>query len=152
MADLFEVKVSVKDADYIIQQLGLAVGGKVQEFFTSEVMRMSDPYLPFGSAGSFRAMSYISNGKDSIIYALPYARYHWFGKLMVDPITKKGAFYNPLYGFWSRPNVQKVLTNRDLNYQGSPMRGSRWVERAWIDNKDAIISATEKYAERYVKK
>lgn len=151
MSEPFKIEIDISDADEIITQLGFAVGGRVQEFFTSEIMRMSEPYLPFGSAGSYRAMSYISADKDSIIYDLPYARYHWYGKLMVDPITGKGAFYNSTYGFWSRPNVKKVLTNRDLNFRGAPNRGPRWVERAWINNKDVIISATQDYAERYAK-
>ena len=40
----------------------------------------------------------------------------------------------------------KELTDRDLNYKGAPIRGSRWVERAWIDHGDKVIEATEKYA------
>ena len=151
MAEIFDVKIDLSDAETLISELGFAVGGKVQEFFTSEIMRMSDPYTPFGGAGSFRAMARIGAGKDSIIYDLPYARYLWYGKLMVDPITKKGAFYSPTYGFWSRPNTKKELTERNLHYNGAPLRGARWVERSWIDNKEAIITSTQKYAERYAK-
>lgn len=53
-----------------------------------------------------------------------------------------------MYGFWSRPKVQKELTDIDLKFQGSPTRGPRWVKRAYIDNKDSILSSVEKFINR----
>lgn len=150
MAGLFTVKVDVSDADVILKRLGFARGGKVQEFFTNELMRRSAPYMPFRD-GMLLASARMAEDYTAIDYIAPDSRYLWYGKLMVDPITGKGAFFSPTYGFWSRPNTKKVLTNRDLHYNGAPMRGARWVERCWIDNKDSIIAATEQYAERYAK-
>lgn len=142
---MFTVKIDMDDANKILVNHGLQEGGPVQRFFTSEIMRLSDPYVPFRS-GPLKNTVQPSQEWDSIIYSTPYARYHWFGKLMVDPITRKGAFYDPLSGrFWSRPNTPKVLTERDLKYSGGPLRGPRWVERCWIDNKDSIIQSTEAY-------
>lgn len=144
---MFEVDIKLNGADAILKGKGLDEGGKVQRYFSSEVVRVSNPYLPFRNAGLQSSMRLTDKG-DGIIYDTPYARYHWYGKLMVDPITKKGAFYNPTTGrFWSRPNTQKVLTNRDLRYRGAPMRGPRWVERAWIDHGNEIIKATQAYME-----
>lgn len=142
---MFQVDVKFNGAEAILQAKGLDEGGKVQKFFSSEVMRTSNPYLPF-KAGALQASERLTEKGDGIIYDTPYARYHWHGKLMVDPITKKGAFYNPTTGrFWSRPNTPKELTDRDLRYRGAPMRGPRWVERAWIDHKDEVIKATQAY-------
>ncbi len=143
---MFEVYVDLNGADQIIANHGLQPGGPVQKFFTSEIMGLSDPYVPFRS-GPLKNSAHMTPEGDGIIYNTPYARYHWFGKLMVDPITKKGASYVPRSGrFWSRPNTPKVLTGRALQYTGGPLRGPRWVERCWIDNKDSIIDATEAYA------
>lgn len=143
---MFQVDVKFSGAEAILKDRGLDEGGKVQRFFSSEVMRMSNPYLPF-KAGVLQASARLTDKGDGIIYDTPYARYHWHGKLMVDPITKKGAFYNPKTGrFWSRPNTPKELTDRDLRYRGAPMRGPRWVERAWIDHKDEIIKAVQAYS------
>ena len=143
---MFEVWVDLDGADQIVTNHGLQPGGPVQKFFTSEVMRLSDPYVPFRN-GPLKNSAHPTPDWDGIIYNTPYARYHWFGKLMVDPITKKGAFYDPRSGrYWSRPNTPKILTTRDLQYTGGPLRGPRWVERCWIDNKDSIIRATEAYA------
>ena len=133
------------DVNQILRNHGLQAGGPVQKFFTSELMRLSDPYVPFRS-GPLKNSVHPSQEWDSIIYNTPYARYHWYGKLMVDPITKKGAFYDPRSGrYWSRPNTPKELTTRDLQYTGGPLRGPKWVERCWLDNKDSITNSVEAY-------
>ena len=142
---MFDISIDLDDVTQILVNHGLQEGGPVQQFFTSELMRLSDPYVPFRS-GPLKDTVQPSQEWDSIIYNTPYARYHWFGKLMVDPITRKGAFYDPRSGrYWSRPNTPKVLTERDLQYTGGPLRGPRWVERCWIDNKDSIIKSVEAY-------
>lgn len=142
---MFTVDIKLDGAEKILENHGLQEAGPVQKFFTSEIMRLSDPYVPFRS-GPLKNSAHMTPEGDGIIYNTPYARYHWFGKLMVDPITKKGAFYDPKSGrFWSRPNTPKELTERDMKYTGGPLRGPRWVERCWIDNKDSIIKATEAY-------
>lgn len=142
-----EIKFDLSDADKIIQEHGLGPGGSVQKFFTNELLRISDPYTPF-SSGILKGTAFISQDGTSIFYNTPYARYLWYGKLMVDPITEKGAFFKEGYGFWSRPKVQKQLTNIDLKYHGSQLRCSKWVERAYIDNKQALLSSVEKFANR----
>ena len=144
---MFVVDVKLKGADAIMKDKGLDEGGKVQRYFSTEIARVCNPYLPF-KAGALQSSMRLTDKGDGIIYDTPNARYHWYGKLMVDPKTKKGAFYNPKTGrFWSRPNTQKELTDRDLKYRGAPMRGPRWVERAWIDHGKEIIKATQAYME-----
>jgi len=68
-----------------------------------------------------------------------YAHYQYEGKVYVDPITGKGAFYSPEYGFWSRPGVKKVPSDRPLQY-GQPNAVAHWGEVAiqedqqkWLD-------------------
>lgn len=142
-----EIKIDIHEAQQIIKDHGLDPGGAVQKFFSSELLRISNQYTPFDN-GILAGTAFISHDGTAIVYPVPYARYLWYGKLMVDPITKKGAFFNPNYGFWSRPKVQKELTNRDLKYHGSPIRGPKWVERAYIDNKTTLLSSIEKFANR----
>lgn len=140
-----EIKFDLNDVTKIIHDHGLAPGGNVQKFVSNELLRISDPYTPFDS-GILKNTAFISSDGTAIIYPVPYARYLWHGKLMVDPVTKKGAFFKEGYGFWSRPKVQKELTNRDLKFQGAPIRGQKWVERAYIDNKTTFLSSVEKFA------
>lgn len=139
---MFTIKIDMEDVNTILKSHGLEANGKVQKFFTNEIMRASDDYTP-NDGGILRASA--RNLGNAILYNTPYARYHWYGKLMVDPITGKGSFFKEGYGHWSRPNTPKVLTQRDMKYKGSPTRGPRWVERAWVNNKDSIIESTEKF-------
>ena len=139
----FEVKTNVNwSPNRILSVCGLDPQGDVQKFFTSEVIRASDPYVPTDT-GVLK--NTVQNEGDSITYNTPYARYMWYGKLMVDPITHKGAFFSETYGFWSRPNTPKVLTDKDLVYHGGGRRGAYWVNRSWIDNKDSIIASTQAF-------
>jgi hypothetical protein len=69
----------------------------------------------------------------------PYAHYMYEGEVYVDPQTGKGAFYDPNYGFWSRPGVGKVPSGRPIQYT-QPSAVSHWDEAAiknhekqWVD-------------------
>lgn len=142
----FDVHVDFKGLDQITHQLGLEPGGKIQEEFAYQIMRISDKYTPMDSAAVLRSQVFIVDGGTALEYRTPYARYHWYGKLMVDPITRRGfAWHNPETGqYWSRPGVNKLLTDKDLNYQGAPIRGPKWVERAWIDNGQQVIDQLQR--------
>lgn len=137
------VKIDMKKADDIIESCGLQPSGMIQKMLTNEIARISDPYVPFDT-GMLKNQVTISIDGTWFQYNSPYARYHWFGKLMVDPITKKGAFFKEGYGHWSRPDTQKILTETPMKYSGSPMRGPKWAKRAWDDNQEQILSMLER--------
>ena len=142
---LFSVEESV-DLTGWLKQTGLDASNTAQAFLANEIMRTSDKYVPSDSAKILKTNASVSKDADGIEYRAPYARYHWFGKLMVDPYTGKGSFYDPKTGMhWSRPKTQKVLTDRDMNYQGAPLRGPHWVTRCWIDNKNTILKSFADY-------
>ncbi|MBP3441703.1 MAG: hypothetical protein J6L62_02765 [Clostridia bacterium] len=139
MADrLFTVKVDFSDAAKVLENHGLEKGGRVQAFFTSEVMRRSDPYVPF-SSGPLKNTAEMTADKDGIVYNQPYSRFHWYGKVMIYEPT--GSTWAPKYG-------QKVVTDRVMKYQGAPLRGPHWVTRCWLDNKYDIIRSTEEFARK----
>lgn len=134
---IFDIKVDYKELAKLEHKL---TDPKLQEIFSYEVMRHSDKYVPFAS-GVLKNSAFVDTDKKGIVYVAPYARYHWYGKLMVDQITQKGAFYSPDYGFWSRPMTPKELTDIDMQYSGAPIRGSHWVERMWISEGKEITEA-----------
>ena len=117
-------KVDFKSVDEILKERGLLPGGTVQKYLTNEIIGISDPYVPFDN-GPLKNQTVVAMDGTYYDYISPYARYHWYGKLMVDPVTKKGAFFNPDYGFWSRPGIQKELTNKDMSYREAPTRGPK---------------------------
>lgn len=71
-----------------------------------------------------------------VIVGTEYARYQNGGKLYVDPKYGKGAFYSSNYGYWSRPEVKKIPTNRNLKHKTGQ---SRFVEKTLIADKPKII-------------
>jgi len=72
-----------------------------------------------------------------------YGHYQYEGILYVDPITQKGAFYNEEYGFWSRPGVAKVPSDRKLTYS-QPNAVARWGEVAYEQDKDEWLKVVQR--------
>lgn len=148
---MWTVDVDVSSVKTALKDLGLEPNGATQRRFTEILMNRSDAYVPMDSAQVLKNSAMVIDGGTAILYEAPYARYHWYGKLAVDPITGKGAFFKEGYGFWSRRDVEKVITDRDMQYQGAPMRGPRWVERCFIDHKDELIKKTQEFMEEQIK-
>ena len=88
-----------------------------------------------------------SNEERGVIYAynpngVPYGHYQHTGILYVDPITGKGAFYSPEYGFWSRPDTDKVPTTRLLQYE-NPDAVRDWARYTAENEKEDIVKAAK---------
>lgn len=141
------VKIEIDAPNVILSNHGLGKSGPVQKLFTNEVLRISDAYTPSDST-MLKTLTTFDDNFEGYTYNSPYARYHWYGKLMVDPVYGKGAFFNENYGFWSRPGIKKVESDREMQYQGAPMRGPKWVDRAWIDNSSIVIGNLQKLVDK----
>lgn len=103
-------------------------------------------YMPFDTGALISETNMLNaTAEAGTVYCSPdlhahaYAHYVYEGELYVDPQTDKGAFYNPNYGFWSRPGVAKVPSGRPLNYS-KPSAVAHWDEAAinnhlssWVD-------------------
>lgn len=136
-------KIEMAKIADILESRGVMPGGKIQKMATNEIINISDSYAPFDN-GPLKNNLVIGPYATYYEHISPYARYHWYGLLMVDPEYKKGALFSPTYGFWSRPGVQKELTNKKMDYQGAPMRGPKWTLRAWADHGEQICKNLEK--------
>ncbi len=129
------MSVKLKPVGEIITDLNLEPGGKAHNAFASECMdRMNDKYTPFDNGGLV-ASSYVDSDCN-IHYNTPYARYIYYGKLMVME-NGKGAYYSPDYGFWSDKGKKKKLTDRDLVYHKSGT-GPYWDKLMWSAEKTNI--------------
>lgn len=137
-------QLNLKPVNEIIESHGIGPGGIIQKMVTNEIIKMSDPYVPLSLGSGVHMKDTILIASDFTYYEhiSPYARNQWYGKLMVDPITKKGAFYKEGYGFWSRPGVQKELTDRNLQHDG--VRQAKWAEAAWKQHGPQVISNIER--------
>ena len=110
-----------------------APGGELQKRIDAALLEGMEPYLPHDT-GMLRNSGIINTviGSGELVWRTPYARYLYYGILMVDPLYGKGAFHNHETGqFWSRKGVKKIKDpeERKLEFRGGGNRGSHWGER-----------------------
>ena len=140
-----KIKASLELPKDLVKSVGLDEGGKVQKYIDSFVLYHSEPYVP-GKHIHDSGVVATKIGSGKVIWDTPDANYLYEGKLMVDPITLNGAFFAPDYGFWSRPNTQKIMdpTGRDLVYHGGGLRGSHWFDRMIENEMDDLLDGIVK--------
>lgn len=114
--------------------------GRVQKFIDSETIRYMAPYTPnLGGILEKSATIGTKIGSGEIHQTAPYARYQYYGKLMVSSITGSA---------WANQGESKVLTDKDLQYSKhkSPLAGSFWFERMKADHKKDILKGAGRVA------
>lgn len=129
----------IKPNQHLIRERGLNQFGLTQKFIDQEVIRLMAPYTPY-RAGFLEKSATLGTkiGSGHIQQNAPYARYQYYGKLMVSSITGSA---------WSH-GEPKVLTDKDLNYDTSkhPQAGPFWFERMKADKKEQILRGAQKMA------
>lgn len=127
----FEVHASLDEA--IAKKLAVA-STKAEHAVAVQAAKDTSPYVPM-LTGSLDARTQVEG--CSIIYPGPYARYLYYGKLMVDPNT--GSSYAPKGG-------TKVLTDKNLvfNQASHPQAQDHWFEASKAQNIDKWIRVAEK--------
>lgn len=110
-----------------------------QKFIDSECIRYAAPYTPMRNGFLVRAATIGTRiGAGLIKYASPYARYQYYGKVMVSRIT--GSPY-------ARAGESKVLTSRNLHYDKTrhPNAQRLWFEAMKADKKDIILRGAARF-------
>lgn len=79
---------------------------------------------------------------NTIVYPDPYARYLYYGKLMVDPDTGSP---------WASEGATKVLTDRNLvfNQTVHPQAQSHWFEASKAQNLEKWVELAAKAVTKY---
>lgn len=72
------VKLDMDSTEAILLKRSLNKDGNAQKFFTSEVRRLSDPYVPFRT-GVLKNNVYV--GTKQIIYKAPYAAKNYYSNV-----------------------------------------------------------------------
>lgn len=150
MPDGTTAELTMKDANQIIKDKGLAPDGDAQAFHTQNVLRRIKKYMPFVS-GALYKMTQIQTDirKPEIVTDAPQAQYLFYGKVMVDPKLRVAGFMTP-EGWRSRKGVVKVLTGRDLEYTKTknPMAGPRWDRALSAAEGRAMAEDLQRYMDR----
>ena len=135
-------RLEMNPLNEIKRKRGLQDIGRVQKFVDSECIRLMAPYTPFLSGILEKAATLGTKiGSGEIRQITPYAKYLYYGKLMVSSITGSA---------WARHGEKKVLTDKDLNYNKSahPLAGKMWFARMVSDHRSDILKDAQKVANR----
>lgn len=114
------IKLQIDPADKILLKRNLNKNGKGQRFFTNEVKRLSDPYIPMRT-GTLKRNVTLTPG--TITYNVPYARKQYY--------ENKGR--------------GKQGTTKRSTHNYKCLRGARWTERMWSDRGKEIIQSVARY-------
>lgn len=115
---------------------------KVQKYVDSECLRLMTPYTPMRNGVLTRSATLGTKiGSGRIVYNSPYARYQYYGKLMVSSVT--GSAY-------AKSGESKVLTDIDLKYDTSRHSQAQrlWFEAMKADKKEQILRGAAAIARR----
>lgn len=104
-----------------------------------QVEKDTSPFVPF-LTGSLDTRTKVDG--NTIIYPGPYARFLYYGKLMVDPDTGSA---------WARKGKTKVVTDRDLVFTTDfhPQAGALWFERSKAQNLPKWLRVAQKAVNKY---
>lgn len=99
---------------------------KANAWLVEEIIKDTDPFVP--ARTGVLAMNVQRHG-HTIVYASPYARFQYYGKVMIDPAT--GSTFAP-------KGARKVLTERDLKYSKAMHKHaqSHWFEASRAVNEE----------------
>lgn len=102
---------------------------RAQKAFVRKANEDVKQYVPHDTGALESSAQIIDDNK--IRWDKPYAKYMWYGKLMVAPNGSS----------WARRGETKRLTNIDLNYNTSinSKAGPYWFERAKKDNMSSWV-------------
>lgn len=126
-------------------RLGIQNGGPAQSFLTNTCFKKMTKFVPGGTRSQLNQEVDIRT--DKIIYFSPSAHYLFNGNLYVDPKTKKGAFYSPDYGFWSRPGETKINSGKKIVYH-TVGTGAHWDKLMWTSQGDKVVKEVQRYIDR----
>lgn len=112
---------------------------KAQHAVAIQAQKDTSPYVP-ALTGSLDQRTRVD--ENQIIYPGPYARYLYYGKLMIDPAT--GSSYAP-------KGATKVLTDKNLVFNKAmhSQAQDHWFEASKAENMDKWLRVAGKAVKRY---
>ena len=132
MASGFTVKIKMNSTNKILKDHGLDNNGRITKFLRDDADRLMNPFVPLNNGMLRRNKTYPKN--NQIKYTSPYAKYQYYGKLM---LTKNGAS-------WAKLGEKKVLTSKNLKYHTSGT-GPKWNELMMQRRKNDLVKDVENY-------
>lgn len=128
----FTVKVKKNSTNKILKDHGLDQDGRAIRFLRDDADRLMNPYIPMQNGMLRGNKTYPSN--HEIKYISPYAKYQYYGKLM---LAKNGSS-------WAKKGEKKIATSRNLKYHTSGT-GPKWDQLMMQRRKNDLIKDLQNY-------
>lgn len=124
------VKVEMRPVNVILNRLGVGADGDVQMQVTRVINHRITRYMPYRTGVLATKLKHIKSPTEIEVLG-PYARYQYFGKVMVGP-------------------PPKVVTDRDLVYTKTknPLAGPFWDRRMMQAEGKQIANEIQRYVDR----
>lgn len=126
--------------DEVRRQLALACD-KSEHVLAIQVEADTVPYVPALTGSLTERTRAIGN---TVVYPGTYARYLYYGKLMVDPDTGSP---------WAKKGATKVLTDRNLVFSQAMHQNAQahWCEASKAQNLEKWVRVAQKAVAKYGK-
>lgn len=142
---MLKLTVHTKGLEEIKDKL-MQASSKAEHTLAIQIRKDTSPYVPAltGSLDTRTRIEGFSNaglgpgtGGSTIVYPGPYARYLYYGRLMID--TETGSSYAPKGG-------TKVVTDKDLVFNKSmhAQAQSHWFEASKSENLEKWVRVADK--------
>lgn len=114
---------------------------KAEHAVAVQVKRDTEPFVPSLTGSLTQRTRVIGN---EVVYPGPYARFLYYGKVMVDPAT--GSTY-------AHKGGTKMVTDRNLVFSKAmhPQAQSHWFEASKAQNLDKWVRVADKAVEKFGK-
>lgn len=114
---------------------------KAEHVLAIQVEADTVPYVPALTGSLTQRTRAIGN---TVVYPGPYARYLYYGKLMVDPDTGSP---------WAKKGATKVLTDRNLVFSQAVHQNAQahWCEASKAQNLEKWVRVAQKAVAKYGK-
>lgn len=117
-------------------------GPKAAHAVAVQIQKDTEPFVPARNKSLVNRTQVVDN---MVIYPGPYARFLYYGKLMIDPDTGSA---------WARKGATKEVTGKDLDIK-TDVHGqaqSHWFEASKAMNKKKWAKVAEKAVKRELSK
>lgn len=120
------MRIEMKSADQILKEHGLEPGGRVQRFIDTEVVRLSDKFVPMRTGTLKKALGTVY-GSGKVKYNTPYARQNYYhntgrGKGGTEYGGTRGRFWfarmKAAYGKVIAENVKRLARVAKIIWKG----------------------------------
>lgn len=134
------IKISVHTDGFGAVKEGVAKAcTRAEHVLAEQIEKDTQPFVPM-LTGSLTQRTRVDG--SAVIYPGPYARFPYYGKVMVDPNT--GSTYAPKGG-------TKVVTDRNLVFNKAmhPQAQAHWFEASKAQNLDKWVRVADKAVKKF---